>query len=257
MQQYREQGYQILALTDHDKTNNVEGLSTEELLVVSGMETHPLCPSHYDRYHLVCLNVPHGFEIPDEADVNTRIGLVKEAGGEAVLAHPYWSGLTIDHLLAVRGNMAIEVFNATCSRFGKGFSSVHWDNLLNQGRMIPAVAVDDTHLSIEVSKGWTMIRAGSLTVTAVMEALRTGCYYASCGPVIEDLRIDDGKVVVRCSPVVEVHFVCTSWRGRSFYADGGEDMTRAEFTLKEKAGFVRVEVVDRKGKRAWTNPWVI
>jgi len=257
VQQYREQGYHILAITDHDQTNDIEGLSTEELLVVSGMETHPLCPGHYERYHLTCLNVPHGFEIPEEADVNARIGLVKEAGGEVVLSHPYWSGLDINHLLAVRGNIAIEVFNAACTRFGKGFSSVHWDNLLNQGRVIPAIAVDDTHRGRDIFMGWTMIKAEELTVGAVMEALRRGCFYTSCGPVIEDLRIDDGKVVLRCSRVVEVHFVCSSWRGRSFFTDGGEDMTRAEFELKEKAGFVRVEVVDRKGKRAWTNPLIV
>jgi len=262
VQQYREQGYQILALTDHNQTNDVEGLSTVEFRVVSGMETHPLCPGHYERYHLVCLNVPHGFEIPEEADVNERIALVKEAGGEAVLSHPYWSGLTIDHLLQVRGYMAIEVFNSTCARFGKGFSSVHWDNLLNRGRITPAVAVDDTHRGRDIFMGWTMIKAEELTVEAVMEALRTGCFYASCGPVIEDLSIEDGKVILRCSPVVEIHFVCSSWRGRSFYADGGEEMTRVEFTraefaLKEKAGFVRVEVVDRRGNRAWTNPLMV
>lgn len=185
------------------------------------------------------------------------LSLARKAGGEAVLSHPYWSGLTIDHLLSVRGNIAIEVFNATCTRFGKGFSSVHWDDLLNQGRMIPAIAVDDTHRGRDIFMGWTMIRAESLAIAAVMEALRTGCYYASCGPVIEDFRIEDGKVFLRCSPVAEVHFVCSSWRGHSVYADGGEDLTSAEFTLKEKAGFVRVEVVDRRGNRAWTNPLMV
>ncbi|MCG2769835.1 MAG: CehA/McbA family metallohydrolase, partial [Anaerolineae bacterium] len=257
VQQYREQGYQILAITDHDQTSDVEGLSSEELLVVSGTETDPVCPGHYERYHLVCLNVPHGFEFPRETDVNARIALVKQAGGEVILAHPYWSGLTIDHLLSVRGSIAIEVFNASCWDVGKEFASVHWDNILNQGRMIPAVAVDDTHRGRDIFMGWTMIKAESLTVPAVMEALRRGRYYASCGPVIEDLHIDDGKVVLCCSPVAEVHFVCSSWRGRSFYADGGEEMKRVEFTLKEKAGFVRVEVVDRKGNRAWTNPLIV
>ena len=257
VQQYREQGYQILAITDHDQTNDVEGLSTEELLVVSGMETHPVCPGHYERYHLVCLNVPHGFEIPRDSDANERVALVKNAGGEAVLAHPYWSGLDINHMLAVRGYMALEVFNATCTKFGKGFGSVHWDNLLNRGQIIPAVAVDDTHRGRDIFMGWTMIKAKELTVEAVLEALRTGCFYASCGPVIEDLRIEDGKVILRCSPVAEVHLVCRKWSGGSLYADGGEEMTRVEFTLKEKAGFVRVEVVDRRGKRAWTNPLMV
>lgn len=257
VQRYREKDYRILAITDHDQTNDVEGLSTEELLVVSGMETHPSCPGHYEPYHLICLNVRHGFEIPPDADVNARIALVKSAGGEAVLSHPYWSGLDINHLLAVQGNMAVEVFNATCSRFGKAFSSVHWDNLLNKGRMIPAIAVDDTHRGGDTFMGWTMIRAEELSVPAMLEALRTGCYYSSCGPVIEDLRVTDGEVQLSCSPVAEVHFVCSSWRGRSMYADEGDDLTGAEFALKDRADFVRVELVDRKGRRAWTNPLAV
>jgi predicted metal-dependent phosphoesterase TrpH len=257
VQQYREKDYQILAITDHDQTSDVQGLSTEELLVVSGMETHPPCPGHYEHYHLVCLNVPHGFEMPQDADANARIALVRKAGGEAVLSHPYWSGLDINHLLAVRGNVAIEVYNATCSRFAKAFSSVHWDNLLERGRMIPAIAVDDTHRGRDIFMGWTMIKAEELSVPAMLEALRTGCYYSSCGPVIEDLRLRDGEVFVRCSPVAEVHFICSSWRGHSVYADGGEDLTGAEFALREGAGFIRVEVVDRRGRRAWTNPLLV
>ena len=257
VRQYAERGYHILAITDHDKTNDVEGLSSEKFVVVSGMETHPVCPGHHERYHLVCLNVPHGFGLPDEADVNDRIALVKKAGGEAVLAHPYWSGLTINHLLSVHGQVAIEVYNATCTRFGKGFSSVHWDNLLNQRRILPAIAVDDTHHGRDIFMGWTMIKARELTVAAVLQALRTGCYYSSCGPVIEDLRIEDGKVLLRCSPVAEIHFICYSWHGHSLYADGGEELTEAEFALREDFGFVRVEVVDRRGKRAWTNPLMV
>lgn len=48
------------------------------------METHPLCLGHNQRYHLTCLNVPYDFEVPDETDVNSRIGLVKGVGGEDV-----------------------------------------------------------------------------------------------------------------------------------------------------------------------------
>ena len=257
VRQYRENGYQILAITDHDRTNDVQEHSMEDFLVLSGMETHPPCPGHFEPYHVVCLSVPSGFQIPDDADLNARIELVKRVGGEAIVAHPYWSGLNINHLLGVRGQIAIEVYNATCTKWGKGFSSVHWDDFLEAGRIIPAVAVDDTHRGRDIFMGWTMIKAGSLTVPAVMEALRTGCYYSSCGPVIKDLRIEDGRVRLECSPVIEVHFVCHSCLGHSLYIDGGERITSAEFTLREGATFVRTEVVDERGRRAWTNPLVM
>jgi len=257
VRQYRERGYQILAITDHDRTNEVEAYSTKGFLVLNGMEVHAPCPGHFEPYHIVCLNVPCGFQIADDTDANTIVELVSTVGGESIVAHPYWSGLSSNHLLAVRGQIAIEVYNATCTKRGKGFSSVHWDELLNQGQIIPAVAVDDTHRGRDIFMGWTMIKAKSLTVAAVMQALRTGCYYSSCGPVIKDLRIEDGRVRLQCSPAVAVHFVCRSHLGRSLYADGGEKITHPEFTLRDGARFVRVEVVDERGGRAWANPLVI
>ena len=256
VEQYLAKDYDILAITDHNRTNDVDRYSTSDLLVISGIEMSAFCPTHPEPYHLTCLNVPLGFEILDGADVNDQIEHVKQAGGEAILSHPYWSGLTVNQLLPVQGQVAIEVYNATCTKHGKGFSSVHWDNLLDAGRLLPAIACDDTHRGRDIFMGWTMIRADELTATAVLEALRTGCSYASCGPIIENLRIEDGRVLVQCSPVVEVHFIAEFWHGHSQYAVDDERITSAGFTLREDTEFVRVEVVDDKGKHAWTNPLI-
>ncbi len=252
--QYRDHGYQVLAITDHNKTNDVSGLSAEGFLVISSMETHPSCPGG-DPYHLVCLNVPHGFSVPDDSDANARICAVREAGGEVIIAHPYWCGHNLNHLMPIEGPIAVEVYNATCTKIGKGFSSVQWDDLLDAGRILPAVAVDDTHGGRDIFMGWTMIRAESLTVESVMEALRSGCFYASTGPTIEDARIADGVVSVRCSPAREIHFVAQRSAGRSFYADDGEPLRSAELKFSPMWDYVRVEIVDANGGRAWTNPF--
>ena len=40
----------------------------------------------------------------------------------------------------------IEVFNAGCElEVGRGLSAVHWDELLEAGRLCPALATDDSH----------------------------------------------------------------------------------------------------------------
>ena len=253
--QYREQGYHILAITDHNKTNDVAGLSTKDFLVISGMETHPNCPDG-DPYHFVCINVPHGFDCSEEPDPNARIRMVRDAGGEAIIAHPYWCGHNTNHLLPIEGAIGVEVFNGTCTKIGKGISSVHWDDLLDAGMILPAVAVDDTHRGRDIFMGWTMIKAKHLTIKSVMEALRTGCYYASCGPTIEDACIQDGKVMVKCSPAAEVHFIAQRSHGCSIYQDGGEPITYAELPMNEQRRYIRIEVVDQKGNRAWTNPFL-
>ncbi|HUT25905.1 MAG TPA: CehA/McbA family metallohydrolase [Sumerlaeia bacterium] len=258
--QYREAGYAVLALTDHEATNDVTNLSSDDFLVLSGMETHPDCPGSAIPYHVVCLNVPHGMRC--EGDVNARIRQVKDAGGEAFVAHPYWCGFDVNHLLPVEGAIGLEVFNTTCCGCGKGFSSVHWDNLLERGEIVPALAVDDVHHPHDVFQGWTMIKAEDLTVEAIMEALRTGAYYSSCGPEIFEARLVDGTVRVECSPASEIHFIAQGPFGRSVYTDGDgrrgrcSPIASAEFALSGEQKYVRVEIVDAHGRRAWTNPMI-
>ena len=252
--QYREAGYQVLAITDHHSTNDISGLSSRNFLVINGMEVHPDCPDA-SCYHLVLLNVPQGFACSEEPDPNEIIRKVKAVGGETVIAHPYWCGHTINHLRRIEGAIAVEVYNATCTKIGRGVSSVHWDDMLTAGMILPAVAVDDVHRGRDIFMGWTMIKAEELTADAVMNALRTGCFYSSCGPVIEDVRIVDGTLRVKCSPVMEINFVAQGPHGWG-YASDDEPLTNAEVAISDKWSYVRVEIVDAQGRRAWTNPFV-
>ncbi|MFH1614902.1 MAG: CehA/McbA family metallohydrolase [Planctomycetota bacterium] len=252
-EQYRKRHYDILAITDHRITSSVENLCSDDFLVITGLEAHPYCGPDF-LYHLICLNVPEGFELPDEYDANVCVRNVRQAGGEVILGHPYWCGHNINEMLAVQGYIGIEVFNATCTKIGKGFSGVHWDELLDAGRFVGGIACDDTHRGRDIFMGWTMIKTERLTTTAVMDALRSGAFYASCGPVIDDFRVQDNIASVRCTPAAEVHFICDRDRGFSYYTDGGEPITEAEFNLHETSKYVRVEVVDEKGNHAWTNP---
>ncbi|NLE54887.1 MAG: phosphotransferase, partial [Lentisphaerae bacterium] len=61
---YREAGYDILALTDHRKTNRVSELDSMGLTLISGMEMHPAGPRGIP-WHIVALNVPESFEYPE------------------------------------------------------------------------------------------------------------------------------------------------------------------------------------------------
>ena len=253
VKQYRDKGYQVLAVTDHEKTNNVAGYSDKDFLLINGMETHPACPGAEIPYHFVCLNIPNGLTFAKEVNAPERIRRVKASGGEIIFAHPYWSGHTTREMLAVDGYIGIEVYNGEFRHTGKGYNSVQWDQLLNTGKIIPAVANDDLHESARIGEAWTMIKAKELTAEAVMNALRNGRCYASCGPTIDDFRIEAGQAAVKCSPVVEICFMGQNEFSYNVTGDRDHLITSAVCKLPPEIRYVRAEVVDANGKHAWTN----
>ena len=251
--QYAAAGYQVLAMTDHRVVAMVEPLERPGITLLRGFEAHPACPDG-PVYHLVCLNVPPNHPYDEALPANDTIAAVRAAGGEVIVAHPYWCGHSVEHLLALENVIGVEVYNATCGKIGKADSSMFWDYLLAAGRFLPAVAVDDVHRGRDIFMGWTMLRAASPAVADVMAALRAGSYYASCGPEFVDFRLVNGVAELRCSPVSEIHFMCRGACGNSLYADGGTGLTEARWPVPKGAGYVRVQVADTQGRRAWLNP---
>jgi len=256
VKQYRDIGYQVLAVTDHEKTNHIEGYSDANFLLLNGMETHPQSNTEV-RNHFVCLNIPEGLSFANDVNAMERIRQVKASGGEVIYAHPYWSGHNINDMLSVDGYIGMEVYNSEFYYTGKGYSSVQWDQLLNTGKIIPAVAADDVHNSKLVGQSWIMIKAKELTKNAIMDSLRTGCYYSSNGPKFEDFRVDGNSVIVKCSPVVEICFMGLNTYSYNITGDKNNMVTSGTYKLPKKIRWVRAEIVDANGKHAWTNPIVI
>ena len=254
---YRSRGYAVLAITDHQKTNDVTGLSTKDFLVLSGIELHPPCPGTDGLYHLVGLNVPHGFTHRKDAGANAIIRRVRQAGGEVIVAHPYWCGHDMRHLMPLKGYIGVEVYNATCTFCGHGVSSVHWDQMLCSGIVVPGSACDDAHREEDAYLGWTMLRLKRLTVKAVMNALRAGAFYASTGPRIDDFRLRRGRVTLRCSRASEVRFLGRDYYGAIRRPQRGKTLTTAEADITPAWKYVRAEVVAPDGRVAWSNPIVL
>ncbi len=256
---YRQAGYHVLALTDHNRTNDVRGLSRRNFLVISGMEYHPRCPATPNPHHLVALNVPHGFgfEQPYPEDANACIRAVRQAGGESILAHPLWCGHRYDMYAYLEGYIGMEVYNSTTDRIGRSDSEADWCHLTDAGRILPAVAVDDTHRADDRFGGWTWLRLKSLTVRSVMAALRSGCYYASTGPTISRFEVRAGVVEVACSPVQRIYLVAHCWHGARRRAEAGRSIRRFSCPVGRDWRYVRAVVVDHAGRKAWTNPIVL
>ena len=188
---------------------------------------------------------------------------MRSKGAEVVVAHPYWSGLTISDIIDLEGYLGVEVFNSTCHfAIAKGHSAVHWDDLLVRGKRVAGFAVDDTHQHsranrpLDVCYAWIMAKLPELTETAVMNAIKSGRFYASNGPTIHDISVKDGKISVSTSEVKVINFIANVSSGRSITARGDEVLTQAEYQLRGSEKYIRIECFDEAGRGAWSNPVV-
>jgi len=254
-QAYREAGYDFLALSDHMKVTVIENEWPDDFLLLLGTELHGDTSEVGESYHILGIGLTEPGEPPQEITVPSAIGWIKEHGGEAVFAHPYWSGLVVSDLLKWDGTLGVEVFNTTCyAAVGKGCSAAHWDDLLGRKERAWGFAVDDCHGNRDLTTAWVMVKAAALTRDAIMQSLRAGLFYSSYGPAIGDISIAHDTVSVRTSPAVEINFIAQRWAGGHFLAPAGEPLTEASYKLRGHELYLRVECRDAQGRWAWANP---
>lgn len=242
---YAYAGWDFLALTDHWKVTAVDGgTALPDITVIPGTEvnTAPASTAAGTNYHILGLNlqepIPQRKDLAGPAGAQWLVDAIREQGGEAVVAHPYWSGLTLHDVETLHHLLAIEVYNAdTEVHIGRGNAQALWDDLLTRGIPMRAIAVDDSHRpGYDSLRAWTMVRAVDRSIPALMAALRAGHFYASSGPEIHDVQwapAGDGatsradqpsgqspgekspreKVTVRCSPARAITLVADATRG--------------------------------------------
>jgi hypothetical protein len=264
---YEWAGYDVLAITDH-WVRTVEP-STRKLLVIPSTELNAVANGH--DAHVLALGVEADPEPPDAfAPLDDVVAWILENRGVPYLAHTYWSGLRTSEWEACEGLVGIEVWNTGCElEIGRGDSSVHWDEALEAGRALFALATDDSHHpGYDSGFAWTMVRAAERSQAAVLDALRSGRFYGSTGPEIHHVELDDNTVVVRCSPAQSVTLVSSRHRGARANAgrlgypnastilerDSAGLITACRLEKPPLAPFGRIEVCDPQGRKAWTNP---
>lgn len=261
---YREKGYDILFMTDHRKTQDVT-LYTEmasPMKVYSGIELHPVGPRNLN-WHILALGVPHPF--PGEFTMGQEaVDAVNAAGGIAFVAHPYWCTFTADEVLTLKNTAGIEVYNTSTRYIGKDYNMQLWDEMLEKApeRAINALAVDDIHGVRDLFRGWTMILAEENTFESIMAALKKGSFYATQGPEIRKLSLENGIFEAEFTPCSHVHLITCGSRGYCTCvpgmdpADPDKTITSLTFDTSKwaKGSYIRLQIRDEKGNFAWSNP---
>ena len=252
--EYRAQGYDAIALTDHWVYG--AGGNANGLLILPGCE-------YNSRGHDTVSGVMHLVGIGMEYDPgltreDTRQHIVAEiirAGGIPVLAHPAWSLNTVEDALELPEVALTEVYNAVSEAHQsvRAYSENFAELCANRGIYYGLLATDDAHYydGSDSCKGFTMIQASECTQKAILDALRKGNFYASQGPELL-VRREENRVFVECSPCVTVAVMTDSaWSGGRVLR--GEDLTEFSYELKETEHWFRVQVWDKNGKCAWSN----
>ena len=266
---YERVGFDVLAITDH--WVRTEAPSTDQLLVIPSSELSCRLPGEADG-HLLAFGIgadPLEF-VRTRPDLADAAAWVREHDGVAYLAHPYWTGTPSSGLSLGDGVAGIEVYNAGCElEVGRGLSSVHWDDLLERSIGCFGIAADDSHHAERDSGfAWVWARVSERSAAAVLDALATGRFYSSTGPVLHELRVEEASVEVGCSPCRRITLCTGRKRGTSVssgpagYRYGGEilsesddaEITRARLERPARSPYGRLELVDPYGRKAWTNP---
>ena len=295
---YMDEGYSVIAYTDHDLMLPHHELTDESFLALTGYEmeinepkdpdnprarkTCHLCyialskdePQqvcwHREKYtgigntknfvHLAKFDpsLPDYEREHTHACISDMIKKGREGGFFVTYNHPVWSLENYSDYIGYEGLCAMEICNYGCLAAGfPDYNPMVYDDILKSGKRIFCIAADDNHNGSVADSfgGFTVIKAEKLEYETVTKALESGHFYASQGPAIKALWIENGKVHIECSEAAEIYFTTGVRKASRIVAGDGESLTAAEFEVKPEYGYFRLTVVDHSGKPANTNAY--
>ena len=291
--QYMEHGYSAVVFTDHEILFDHRDLCDENFVALHGyevqikMDAHQRSGMHQPVYHFNMISkkqdnllMPRFYKnnpsFPGKnqewADLHARYSstidhyeynidwindytkAVKEAGFLINYNHPQWSLQDCRDFLGLKHIHSIEVINGACIRHNDN-TSVHYGQMLRDGMRIVPTAGDDNHSALECEWGWTMIKAPELTYDALISAYERGDCYATQGPQILSMVLQDGKICVKTSAAADItllsngRYVSNCWNGAT--------LTEAAFDYRPDlfGKFFRIEVRDQYGRKAFSNAY--
>jgi len=267
---YQAEGYDFIALTDHlvglfdYPITDTSPFRNDRFTTIIGAEMHTGAMENGYLWHILGIGLPLDFTPADAPHFRSVKGSesgasiarrARDAGAFVSIAHPHWSGLSEADARSITSAHAVEIYNHGCvvdNDRGEGFFTL--EQLLNGGRHLNLIATDDAHFNTpDHFGGWVMVKATENTPEALLAALNAGEFYSSTGPQINDIRIGNDSIEVDCSAAATI---IVQGQGTSMATLHGSSMTTATLSLERLAGspWLRVTVVDRAGKRAWSNP---
>lgn len=298
---YRDHGYSILAITDHEYPASHNDLTTEDMLLITGYEAY-IRPSKmctfdrfapeihinliarekdntamiaYDPFYCKYMPIHKHLTVAHKGNIGPRkftwqyiqkfIDVSRDNGYIVSLNHPCWSMQSTKDVLKLKGFWSIEVFNASAMNTSGYAEDIQiYDMLLRCGTKLHCHGSDDNHnkkpLEDPMSDSfgaWTMVQPDKLEYGSVIEALEKGNMYASTGPIIKSLGVEDKEFTLECSKAKFIRMHMTPKYAKTVYNKEGGMVNKAKFKIPEDAEYVYFSVVDEYGRKAYTHAYYL
>lgn len=193
----------------------------------------------------------------DKKWINEYLAAVKAGGFLINYNHPQWSLQDKDDYVGLENLHSIEIINGGCAPLNDN-TSIHYEQMLRSGMRVAVTGGDDNHCVADNFKAWTMIKAPELTYDALMSAYESGYCYASDGPEILSLILEDNKIKVKTAPCLCIKLYS---QGRYYrqVSSATETVTYGEFDYipANFGSYFRIEVKDARGNHAYSNAYFI
>lgn len=196
--------------------------------------------------------------------------MIKEANEKGFLVqynHPVWSLQNYNYYIGLKGLWGLEVYNhSSYLATFEDSNGVVLDELAKQGEFINASAGDDLHSWTHVGGGFCYIGANELTYEAVIDAMIRKDMYASCGPTFEYIYVEDNKAYVKSSEVAKINMITDNRRRAStrfeidekhMTLDNKRTGNNCVFNIPNGVKYIRFELIDIYGRKAWTRAYNI
>ena len=169
-----------------------------------------------------------------------------------------WSLENATDYLGYKGLWGVEIYNHASHLGGRMEYDIYaYEDFLRSGQKIACVSTDDNHNMKSACGGWVMINADKLDYDTIIDAMEKHNLYASMGPEIKELYIEDNKAYLTFS---KGEYAVMATRGRRVakkMAENPDGENKVEFEILPQDGYIRFDVVDKYGKRANTCAYFI
>ncbi len=253
---YESRGYDYLAISDHDSFVDPNAYQQRTgMVLVPAVEVTALGP-HILHIGTTEIVEPH-------ADRQGVVNAIGAQGAFAVLNHPNWQShynhFPQELMEQLQGYAGIEIYNGVIERLqGIPLATDRWDRLLSQGRQVWGFGTDDSHRPEDVARSWSVVQVDERTPGAIVEALRTGRFYASTGVSIQTIQTGENTVSVTTADAQRIRLI-SDYGVIQKTIDSSDAVFRLpeDLTYGSNATYVRIECYGQGGQMAWTQPFFL